>query len=184
MKGPAELSVGQLHLKMTSAEPLNLVDVREYPEFAAGHLPSARLIPLGEIERRRSEIDRDLPTYVICRTGRRSLEAQAKLFSLGFKEVQNVKGGMVAWQKAGYPVEKEARVPWSLERQVRLAAGSLVLAGALLGAFVDPRFVWLSAFVGAGLVFAGLTDWCGMGLLLARLPWNRPSDPESRPVCR
>jgi len=71
------------------------------------------------------------------------------------------------------PVEKDAWTPWALERQVRVAAGSLVLLGVSLGHFVHPLFLGLSAFVGAGLVFAGVTDWCGMGMLLARAPWNR-----------
>lgn len=171
----SEISVNQLYAKIKSGEPLNLIDVREFPEFAAGRPPGARLIPLKEIDRRGAEIDPTLPTYVLCRTGRRSAEAREKLLSLGFGEVRNVAGGVIAWQKAGYPLEKEARAPWSLERQVRVAAGSLVLLGALLAVFVESRFVWLSAFVGAGLVFAGVTDFCGMALLLARLPWNRPS---------
>ena len=176
MNRSSEISVNQLHDRMASKESLNLIDVREFPEFASGRVPGARLIPLRSVDRRASEIDRTLPTYVICRTGRRSAEAQGKLLSLGFGEVQNVAGGIVAWQKAGYPLEKEERAPWSLERQVRVAAGSLVLLGALLAVSVDGRFAWLSAFVGAGLVFAGVTDFCGMALLLARLPWNQPSN--------
>ncbi|TAK00236.1 MAG: DUF2892 domain-containing protein [Candidatus Manganitrophaceae bacterium] len=180
----SEISVNQLYTKIKLGERLNLIDVREFPEFAAGRLPGARLIPLKEIDQGGAEIDRTLPTYVICRTGRRSAEAREKLLSLGFGEVQNVAGGIVAWQKAGYPLEKKARAPWSLERQVRVAAGSLVLLGALLAIFVDGRFVWLSAFVGAGLVFAGVTDFCGMALLLARLPWNRPSNrTDGKPEC-
>jgi hypothetical protein len=82
---------------------------------------------------------------------------------------------MGAWSGAGLPVEKDSGAPWALERQVRLAAGSLVLLGSILGFVVHAGFFALSAFVGAGLVFAGLTDWCGMGLLLARAPWNKRS---------
>lgn len=181
----SELSVDQLHHKIKSAEPLNLIDVREFPEFASGHLPGAHLIPLRELERQAGQIDQEIPVYLICQTGRRSAEAQAKLGSLGFRNVRNVSGGIVAWRKAGYPIEKEERAPWSLERQVRLAAGSLVLAGALLGWYVDKRFIGLSAFVGAGLVFAGMTDWCGMAFLLARLPWNRkPDENHIKAECR
>jgi rhodanese-related sulfurtransferase len=175
MNRSSEISVGELHDKMASKEPFHLIDVREFPEFAAGRPPGARLIPLREIDRRATGIDPTLPIYVFCRTGRRSAEAREKLLSLGFGEVRNVAGGIVAWQNAGYPLEKEERAPWSLERQVRVAAGSLVLLGALLAVFVESRFIWLSAFVGAGLVFAGVTDFCGMSLLLSRLPWNRPS---------
>jgi hypothetical protein len=90
--------------------------------------------------------------------------------------VTSLSGGMSAWERAGLPVEREARAPWSLERQVRLSAGSLVLLGTVLGWLVHPAFFGLSAFVGAGLIFAAITDWCGMGLLLARAPWNRSRD--------
>src|SRR5512138_3781246 len=83
-----------------------LVDVREYPEFAAGRVPGAQLIPLGELERRTNEIDPSKPVYVICRTGRRASEAQKKLHALGFSDVRNVTGGFLAWEAAGFPVEK------------------------------------------------------------------------------
>jgi rhodanese-related sulfurtransferase len=160
-----------------------VIDVREYPEYAAGRIPGARLIPLGEVERRASEIDRARPVYFVCRTGRRSVEAQKKLKSLGFEEVINVEGGMVAWEQARLPVEKEERAPWSLERQVRFVAGLLVLTGVLLSVLVAEPLVWIAGFVGAGLVFAAVTDTCAMGLLLARLPWNRAKDAVTQASC-
>ena len=83
-----------------------------------------------------------------------------------------MEGGTLAWGDAGLPLERGRISMISLERQVRIAAGSLVLIGLILGYFVTPWFIALSAFVGAGLVFAGITDYCGMGLLLAKLPWN------------
>jgi hypothetical protein len=83
-----------------------------------------------------------------------------------------VEGGTIAWSDAGLPVERAAVKVMSLERQVRIGAGSLVLTGVLLAIFVHPYFLALSGFVGGGLVFAGITDWCGMGLLLAKAPWN------------
>lgn len=172
-----ECSVAQLGEALASGTPPTLVDVREYPEYAAGRIRGSRLIPLGDLERRASELDRGAPVYLVCRTGRRSALAGETLRRLGFREVWNVRGGMTEWQGAGYPVERDARAPWSLERQVRLVAGLLVLAGALLSLTMDPRFAWLSAFVGAGLAFAAVTEWCGMALLLARLPWNRAPGP-------
>jgi len=84
-----------------------------------------------------------------------------------------VAGGTQAWMDANLPVTRSAVKVISLERQVRIAAGALVFTGVLLAQFVDGRFIWLSGFVGAGLVFAGITDFCGMGLLLARMPWNK-----------
>jgi hypothetical protein len=92
--------------------------------------------------------------------------------------VVNVEGGTQAWDEAGLPVVRGQKAI-SLERQVRIAAGSLVLLGALLGYFAHPYWIALSAFVGAGLVFAGITDTCGMGMLLARMPWNQAPKPSS-----
>ena len=84
-----------------------------------------------------------------------------------------VEGGTTAWAAAGLPCESTGGRVISLERQVRIAAGALVLVGVLLGWFVHPYFVWLSAFVGGGLIFAGITDTCAMGMLLAKMPWNQ-----------
>ena len=95
-----------------------------------------------------------------------------KLKALGYSELQSVDGGMNSWNELKYPVVKGQKV-MSIERQVRIAAGFLVLMGVSLGLFVHLAFIGISAFVGAGLVFAGLTDTCGMGLLIARMPWNR-----------
>ena len=86
-----------------------------------------------------------------------------------------LEGGLDAWKQAGLPVDADRKAPIEIMRQVQLAAGSFVVTGALLAATVHPAFIWLSAFVGAGLVFAGASGWCGMAHLLARAPWNRRS---------
>ncbi|MCE0521452.1 MAG: rhodanese family protein, partial [Methylacidiphilales bacterium] len=99
-------------------------------------------------------------------------KAAEKLAKEGLNNAVVVEGGTLAWIDAGLPVNRGTTKVISLERQVRIVAGSLVLTGVLLAIFVHPYFIGLSAFVGAGLIFAGITDWCGMGLLLARLPWN------------
>ncbi|HXG94271.1 MAG TPA: rhodanese-like domain-containing protein [Blastocatellia bacterium] len=175
MKGERtiESSVSELRAQILSGASCSIIDVREGAEYASGRIAGSRLIPLGEIERRASEIDRAQPVYVVCRSGRRSAEAQRRLIALGFRDVRNVAGGMIAWEAAPLPVERDERAPWSLERQVRVAAGSLVVLGVLLSALVAPEFIWLAGFVGAGLVFAGITDTCAMGIMLARMPWNR-----------
>ena len=174
MRGTIEsIDVHQLRAALRAGHGLTLVDVREYPEFAGGRVAGARLIPLGDIERWAGELDRTRPVYVMCRTGRRSGEAQRKLLAAGFADVRNVDGGVMAWEAAGFELERDERAPWALERQVRLAAGSLVLLGVLLSAFVAQPFVWLAGFVGSGLVFAALTDTCAMGTMLSKLPWNR-----------
>jgi rhodanese-related sulfurtransferase len=158
-----------------------LLDVREYAEFATAHIRGARLIPLRELRGRVVELDRNRPLYVICRTGRRARQAREILRACGFGDVRLVEGGMLAWQERGFAIESEARAPWSLERQVRFAAGALVLVGALASLLIARPFIWLAIFVGAGLVFAAVTDTCGMALLLARMPWNRARE---NPSCR
>lgn len=168
-----DVEVSELEKALSEDGGCMVIDVREYPEYAAGRIPQARLMPLALVERRASEIDHSKPIYVICRTGRRSREAQAKLSALGFTDVRNVRGGMQAWQKANLPVEKDENAVWDLERQVRFAAGLLVLAGVLLAVFVNLYFVALAGFIGAGLMFAAITNTCGMGMILSRMPWNQ-----------
>ena len=165
-------SPDELQAALAAPAPPLLLDVREYPEFAAGHLKGARLIPLGEIERRAGELPKDQPIVAMCRTGRRSAEAAATLARLGFTNVNQLAGGVMAWEQAGLPLEKEAHAPWALERQVRLVAGLLTLLGLGLS-LVWPMAIALAWFVPLGLVFAALTDSCMMGMLLAKLPWNR-----------
>ena len=170
---PSELLPGDLRERLSRGEPIELIDVREYPEFAAGRIDAARLLPLSELERRAGELSRDRDVVLMCRSGRRSAEAEAKLRALGFTRLSQLKGGFAAWQEAGLPVTADTRAPWALERQVRLAAGALVLLGLIGAQFWAPAIA-LSWFVSCGLIFAAITDTCAMGMLIARLPWNRP----------
>lgn len=155
-----------------------LVDVREFAEYAGERVPDARLMPLGDLDKRHLELDHEKPIYVMCRTGRRSQEAQKKLKALGFKNVINVVGGMEAWKKEELPVERDEKAPWAIERQVRFTAGLFVFSGVLLAILVHPYFMGLPAFVGAGLLFSAITDSCAMGMILMKMPWNRM--PETR----
>lgn len=155
-------------------DEIQLIDVREYPEYAAGHLIGARLMPLGELSGQTETLERKLKTILMCRSGKRSAEAQNILRNKGMDKVCHLQGGLLAWEQSGETLHKEGKAPWALERQVRVAAGSLVLLGVVLSWVMHPGFIGISAFVGAGLVFAGVTDWCGMGLLLAKMPWNQP----------
>jgi rhodanese-related sulfurtransferase len=168
-----DIAVDALNTRLGSGESLQIVDVRSGGEFAGGRIAGAKLLPLADLASRQHELDREKPVVCVCQSGRRSACARDQLIQLGGFNVASLTGGMNAWLQAGLPMEKDARAPWALERQVRVTAGGLVLLGLGLGWFVHPLFFSLSAFVGAGLVFAGLTDWCGMGLLLARAPWNR-----------
>lgn len=168
----SECTVLGLKERLESGE-IDLIDVRERMEFAGGRVSGSRLVPLSELERRRAEMDPAKPIYIICRTGRRSAEAQIRLKAIGFANVTNVAGGLEAWKKEKLPVERDERAPWSIERQVRFTAGLLVLTGVLLSIFVHPYFVALSGMIGFGLAFTATIDWCGMGLLIAKMPWNR-----------
>jgi rhodanese-related sulfurtransferase len=160
---------------------VELIDVRTPREFRDCHVDYARLIPLDTLDpraimTRRSGVTND-PIYLICHSGTRARQACARFHECGYGNVAVVEGGTAAWEGAGLPVVRGKKAI-SLERQVRIAAGTLVLLGSLLGAFVHPVYIGLAAFVGAGLIFAGITDTCGMAMVLARLPWNqvRPDD--------
>jgi rhodanese-related sulfurtransferase len=172
-----ELSAGQ--------KTLDLIDVRTPAEFREIHVEFARNVPLDRldptavIQARNS--DSAAPLYVVCRSGSRGRQACEKFIQSGYPDVVNVEGGTLACEQAGLPVVRGKKAI-SLERQVRIVAGSLVLLGAVLGWFVDPRFIGLSAFIGAGLIFAGVTDTCGMALLLGKMPWNQAGTPTG-PTC-
>lgn len=164
-----------------SGDSVDLVDVRTPVEFGEVHVPFARNLPLDQLDVNRVISDRSTtakPLYVICRSGARGNKACEKIIAAGFTNVVNVEGGTQAWEQAGLSVVRGKKVI-SLERQVRIAAGSLVFIGAALGWFVSPAWIGLSAFVGAGLVFAGVTDTCGMGMFLARMPWNQMSSADT-----
>lgn len=166
----------QLRELHQAGRPVDLIDVRTPVEFREVHVSFARNVPLDVLDPQSVQTDRGArqsePLYVICKAGTRGKQACEKFIAAGFTEVVNVEGGTSACEQAGLDVVRGKKAI-SLERQVRIAAGTLVLAGAVLGYFVDPRWIGLSAFVGAGLIFAGVTDTCGMAILLGRMPWNQ-----------
>lgn len=168
----------------SAGQAVELLDVRTPVEFREVHVPFARNVPLDRLDPAAVAGQRPAPAgeplYVICKSGGRGQKACEKLLAAGVSAV-NVEGGTQAWADAGLPVVR-GKKSISLERQVRIAAGSLVLLGAVLAWLVHPGFIGLSAFVGAGLLFAGLTNTCGMGMLLARMPWNRVADGAGCPV--
>jgi len=159
---------------LLAAQPgLPLLDVRSPVEFAEVHVPQARNVPLDDLQPDQLQFQKDQPVYLLCRSGQRAAKAADKFARQGYSQPVVVAGGTLAWIDARLPVTRGQSKVISLERQVRIAAGSLVCICVLLGWFVHRGFFGLSAFVGAGLVFAGVTDFCGMGLLLLKLPWNR-----------
>ena len=161
---------------------LTLIDVRTPAEFGEVHVDFAHNIPLDRLDAQAvTSLAGAGPIYFVCKSGTRSQKACEKLLAAGLKDVVSVEGGTVACEAAGVPVVRGHKV-MSLERQVRIAAGSLVAVGAALAAFgPDAPVNWkvigagLAGFVGCGLVFAGITDTCGMAMLIARMPWNQVS---------
>jgi len=166
------LSVEESHQECGDGQSIQLIDVRTPAEFRSVHAEGALNHPLESLDPEGLPFEKGETLHLICQSGGRSTKACQLLEAAGYDAVVNVEGGTSAWQAAGLPVV-EGKKAMSLERQVRVAAGSLVVIGATIGYFVHPGGYGLSAFVGAGLVFAGLTDTCGMGMLIAKMPWNQ-----------
>lgn len=152
-----------------------LIDIREADEHAREKIPGARHLPLSKLDEANLAVHRGKPVIFHCKSGART---QANASRLAGKlaascEALIVEGGLDAWRKAGLPVVNDRRQPLELQRQVQIGAGSLALVGTLLGLLVSPWFFAVPAFVGAGLMTAGLTGFCGMARILMRAPWNR-----------
>lgn len=158
-------------LRNRASTPALLVDVRYGSEFAAGHIPGAVNIPMDQIEARLDDLGHDLPLVLICQSGKRA-RITAGLLAPCQRQIAVLEGGTKAWMEAGLPVVASVKTRWSLERQVRLGAGLLVLSGAIVALAANPGWVFLCGFVGLGLTFAGLTDICAMGIVLGKMPWN------------
>lgn len=165
----------ELKSRFDTGKSVMLIDVRTPVEFRQAHVAFARNVPLSELDPKaigESVKGGDATLFFLCQAGTRGRQACEKLVQAGYPNVANVEGGTTACERDGLPMT-HGKAAMSLERQVRIAAGSLVLLGVILGWAVHPAFIGLSAFVGAGLVYAGVSDTCGMGMLLARMPWNK-----------
>lgn len=159
---------------------IKLIDVREPAEYQAGHIPGAKLLPLStltpatlvatvgeQIDGRKDEL------YVTCQSGIRSADAAARLAELGYRNVTVLTGGLNEWQSDRLPIRR-CGPPMTLQRQVQLVLGVMIIAFIALGYLVHPGFSIAAALLGAGLISAGLTNWCGLAQLVARMPWNQP----------
>lgn len=166
------ISPQSLNELLKQGQTVRLLDVRTPAEHAEIHIEGSQLMPLDRLDPR--SVKGNGPCVLICRSGKRAEQACQKLTTAGCENLTILEGGVLAWEQAGLPVTR-GRKTVSLERQVRISAGLLVLAGVILGTWAHPAFYGLSAFVGAGLTFAGITDWCGMAMLLAKAPWNQRS---------
>jgi rhodanese-related sulfurtransferase len=171
---PNVLDVDTLSDLVARQAPVTILDVRTPAEFEAAHIPGSYNVPLDQLP----EHGRDLgsaiggPAILVCRSGARARQAEQALRQAELPRLHVLDGGLAAWQMRGLPVNR-GRQRWSLERQVRGLAGTLVVAGVVGGWLVWPPLTVLAAAVGGGLAFSALTDTCGMALLLAKLPYNR-----------
>jgi rhodanese-related sulfurtransferase len=154
-----------------------LVDVREQDEHARERIPGARHHALSRLDAQSPAREGDEILIFHCRSGGRTQANAPRLGAAADCEAYVLEGGIEAWKKAGLPVTLDRREPIEVMRQVQIAAGSLVVIGTLLAWLVAPAFALLAGFVGAGLMFAGVSGFCGMARLLAVMPWNRRAAP-------
>lgn len=155
-----------------SNDSIDFINVCEPAEYKEKHIEGVRSVPLGEIASHLSEFEHKKTVYVHCRSGNRGKQAIEKLQAAGVTaELVNVEGGITAWDEAGHPTRSlTSRMP--LMRQVLLAAGLLILTGFIGSYVIHEYFMYIMPAVGLGLTFSGVTGWCGMAMLLSKMPWN------------
>jgi len=150
-----------------------LIDIREQDERAREWIPVSVSIPLSEWRGTDLSPYRGKRVVLHCRSGNRTVVNAPLFLEAGFSDVSYLQGGIEGWKDAGMPVKTNRKAPLEIMRQVQIIAGGVALAGGLAGYLVDPAYALISAFVGAGLLVAGTTGWCGMARVLAYMPWNR-----------
>ncbi len=163
-------SISPAAAKKLIAQGATLIDIRGADEYARENIPGAANRPVGDLK---SLGPTPGPVIFHCRSGGRTAANVGTLASTAQCEAYILEGGIEAWKAAGLPVSTDKSQPIEIMRQVQITAGSLVLLGVLLSMFVSPSFIWLSAFIGAGLVFSGVSGSCMMAQVLGQMPWNR-----------
>ncbi len=170
---PATIDSADLNRLLASPKPPRVLDVRTPGEFETVHMPGSYNVPLDLLNEHRDEIlthvDEDV--VLVCRSGQRATQAEETLRRAGLSNVHVLDGGITSWQSNGFQVNRRGQ-RWDLERQVRLVAGLIVAISVLASVFV-PGLKWVAFAIGAGLTFAAVTNTCAMGMLLAKLPYNR-----------
>jgi rhodanese-related sulfurtransferase len=176
------ISPQQLQAMRERGQAVELIDVRTPAEYRAGHAAGAKLLPLDQLNQatlptqlQQSAAGPEQPLYLTCQSGLRAQQAAERLMGAGYSNLVLVEGGTQAWKQAGLPMQRCGQVI-SLERQVQITLGSLLVLKVFFGFTVHELFFVAAALIGAGLIVAGITHWCGMARLLARLPWNRQGD--------
>ncbi|MBI3818925.1 MAG: rhodanese-like domain-containing protein [Planctomycetes bacterium] len=177
----SKIDAFSLHHALLLGEKLFILDVRNPVEFERDRIGSAVNIPLPILANAIPHLQPGSRTILVCEGGTRAAIARRQFGAAN--EFQVLDGGMAAWRKLQLPVEGGAPAVWSIERQVRVIAGSLVLVGGILTFAVHPAFIIIPAFIGAGLAFSGITNTCGLAMFLARMSWNRKTGATSAPAC-
>jgi rhodanese-related sulfurtransferase len=168
--GPERISAQDLAEQLGSKR-VAVIDVREPMEFAGGHIAGSLNVPLSRLAQ--ADLPKS-PLVLVCQSGNRSAKGVQTLLQRGHGHpVCDLEGGIPSWQQAGLPLRNLKNAPLPMMRQVQIAAGLLVLLGLILSHTVAPAWILLTWFVGAGLVFAGVSGFCGMARLLALMPWNK-----------
>jgi rhodanese-related sulfurtransferase len=162
-------------LEAEKANPtVAFINVCTPDEYSAKHIEGVKSLPLDELESRAAELKDKKTIYIHCRSGNRSKRAIETLERLGMQaELVNVEGGIMAWEAAGLKTASTSSV-LPMTQQVFIAAGSLILIGVVLTLWRGIPFLVIPAFIGGGLLFAGVTGWCGMAVVLSKMPWNKP----------
>jgi len=186
MQSATSILPRELNERLASRQPAELLDVRTPGEFATAHVPGARLIPLDELDcaaflKQRGPDDK--PIYVLCQSGGRARRAIEKFQRAGFDRCVLVEGGTQAWIDAGLTVNRGVSRVLPLMRQVQIVVGAVSALGSLLALTVNPWFALVPFVTGGGLLFAGLTGFCGLALVLAKMPWNKSSSCNSTSCC-
>ena len=172
----SSVSVHDLHRRMAGSAPVELVDVRTPAEYASAHVAGSRLAPLDALDAAAYLAGREQPgqpLHLLCQSGPRAVRAIEKFRRAGFDGCVLVEGGLQAWIDAGLPVERGTRAVLPLMRQVQIVVGLVSATGAALALGVNRWFALVPLITGGGLLFAGLTGFCGLAMLLAKMPWNR-----------
>jgi len=180
------ISPRELSRRISAGQPAELLDVRTPAEFANAHVPGARLVPLDELDaavflQQRASVDQ--PIYILCQSGGRARRAIEKFQRAGFDGCVLVEGGTQAWIDAGLPVNHGESKMFPLMRQVQIVVGFASAGGAALALWVNPKFAFIPLVIGGGLLFAGVTGFCGLALVLAKMPWNKSAGCKSNSCC-
>jgi len=180
------ISPRELSRRLAAGGAGELLDVRTPGEFATAHVPGAKLMPLDELDCAdfaKQQGDAGRPVYVLCQSGGRARRAIEKFQRAGFDGCVLVEGGTQAWIDAGLPVNRGESKVMPLMRQVQIAVGSISAIGAALALLVNPKFALIPLATGCGLLFAGVTGFCGLALVLAKMPWNQTQKCQSPSCC-